>query len=62
MPGRYSHPGLHSWLVSEPGLPIVVKGILTGEDARLACDSGVAGIIVSNHGGRQLERLRLVNE
>src|SRR5271167_3742574 len=37
-----------------PG-PILVKGILTGDDARRAVDEGVAGIIVSNHGGRQLD-------
>jgi L-lactate dehydrogenase (cytochrome) len=37
-----------------PG-PIVVKGILTGDDARRALDEGAAGIIVSNHGGRQLD-------
>jgi L-lactate dehydrogenase (cytochrome) len=32
-----------------------VKGVLTGEDARRAVDEGVAGVIVSNHGGRQLD-------
>jgi isopentenyl diphosphate isomerase/L-lactate dehydrogenase-like FMN-dependent dehydrogenase len=37
------------------GLPIVLKGILTAEDARLAVDAGVDAIIVSNHGGRQLD-------
>jgi isopentenyl diphosphate isomerase/L-lactate dehydrogenase-like FMN-dependent dehydrogenase len=37
------------------GLPVVLKGILTAEDARLACDNGAAGIVVSNHGGRQLD-------
>jgi 4-hydroxymandelate oxidase len=37
-------------------LPIVVKGILTGEDARLAVEHGVDGIVVSNHGARQLDR------
>lgn len=37
-----------------PG-PILVKGVLTGDDARRAVDEGVAGIIVSNHGGRQLD-------
>jgi len=37
-----------------PG-PIVVKGILTGDDARRAVDEGAAAIIVSNHGGRQLD-------
>ena len=36
-------------------LPVVVKGILTAEDARLACEHGAAGIVVSNHGGRQLD-------
>ena len=37
-----------------PG-PIVAKGVLTGDDARRAIDAGAAGIIVSNHGGRQLD-------
>jgi 4-hydroxymandelate oxidase len=37
-------------------LPVVVKGILTGEDARLAVEHGVDGIVVSNHGARQLDR------
>jgi isopentenyl diphosphate isomerase/L-lactate dehydrogenase-like FMN-dependent dehydrogenase len=36
-------------------LPILLKGLLTAEDARLALEHGVAGIIVSNHGGRQLD-------
>jgi isopentenyl diphosphate isomerase/L-lactate dehydrogenase-like FMN-dependent dehydrogenase len=36
-------------------LPLLVKGILTEEDARLACDAGVDGVVVSNHGGRQLD-------
>jgi L-lactate dehydrogenase (cytochrome) len=35
-------------------MPIVLKGIQTGEDAVLAAKSGVAGIVISNHGGRQL--------
>jgi L-lactate dehydrogenase (cytochrome) len=35
--------------------PLVVKGILTGEDARRAADEGAAAIVVSNHGGRQLD-------
>src|SRR5258708_34109149 len=43
------------WLrESWPG-PIVVKGVLTGDDARRAIDAGAAGVIVSNHGGRQLD-------
>ncbi len=37
-------------------LPIVLKGILTAEDARLAVERGVDGIVVSNHGARQLDR------
>jgi L-lactate dehydrogenase (cytochrome) len=39
---------------SWPG-PIVIKGVLTGEDARRAVDEGAAAIVVSNHGGRQLD-------
>ena len=38
-------------------LPFVVKGVMTGEDARLAADHGVDGIVVSNHGARQLDRV-----
>jgi 4-hydroxymandelate oxidase len=37
-------------------LPLVIKGILTGEDAALAAQHGVDGIVVSNHGARQLDR------
>jgi 4-hydroxymandelate oxidase len=37
------------------GMPVLVKGILTAEDALLACENGAAGIVVSNHGGRQLD-------
>ena len=44
-----------SWLRSITSLPILLKGILTAEDALLAIEHGVAGIIVSNHGGRQLD-------
>jgi L-lactate dehydrogenase (cytochrome) len=39
---------------SWPG-PIVIKGVLTAEDARRAVDEGAAAIVVSNHGGRQLD-------
>jgi isopentenyl diphosphate isomerase/L-lactate dehydrogenase-like FMN-dependent dehydrogenase len=42
-------------LASGSSLPVVVKGILTGEDAALACEHGAAGVVVSNHGGRQLD-------
>jgi isopentenyl diphosphate isomerase/L-lactate dehydrogenase-like FMN-dependent dehydrogenase len=42
-------------ICDESGLPLVVKGVLTAEDARLACEHGASGIVVSNHGGRQLD-------
>jgi isopentenyl diphosphate isomerase/L-lactate dehydrogenase-like FMN-dependent dehydrogenase len=41
--------------LAESGLPVVVKGILDAEDARLAVEHGAAAVIVSNHGGRQLD-------
>jgi 4-hydroxymandelate oxidase len=44
-----------TWLRSITSLPILLKGILTAEDALLAIEHGAAGIIVSNHGGRQLD-------
>jgi len=44
-----------AWLRERTELPVVLKGILTAEDARLALDHGVDGIIVSNHGGRQVD-------
>jgi isopentenyl diphosphate isomerase/L-lactate dehydrogenase-like FMN-dependent dehydrogenase len=43
------------WLRSLTSLPIVLKGILTAEDAALAVKYSIDGIIVSNHGGRQLD-------
>jgi 4-hydroxymandelate oxidase len=43
------------WLRGVTGLPIVLKGILTAEDAALGVQHGAAGIWVSNHGGRQLD-------
>ena len=43
------------WLRATAGVPVWLKGILSGEDARLAVEHGAAGVIVSNHGGRQLE-------
>jgi 4-hydroxymandelate oxidase len=42
-------------LCATAGLPVVVKGLLTAEDALLACDHGAAAVVVSNHGGRQLD-------
>jgi isopentenyl diphosphate isomerase/L-lactate dehydrogenase-like FMN-dependent dehydrogenase len=43
------------WVREQAPLPLLVKGILTGEDARIAVDLGADGIVVSNHGGRQLD-------
>jgi 4-hydroxymandelate oxidase len=44
------------WLRDHTGLPVVVKGVLRGDDARRCVDAGAAAIYVSNHGGRQLDR------
>ncbi|KAJ2612661.1 Hydroxyacid oxidase 1, partial [Coemansia sp. RSA 1365] len=43
------------WVKSIARIPVLVKGVLTREDAKLAVDAGVDGIIVSNHGGRQVD-------
>jgi isopentenyl diphosphate isomerase/L-lactate dehydrogenase-like FMN-dependent dehydrogenase len=43
------------WLSSLTRLPLVIKGIHTAEDAELACEHGFAGVVVSNHGARQLD-------
>jgi 4-hydroxymandelate oxidase len=43
------------WLRSITDLPIVVKGVVRADDARRAVDLGAAGVVVSNHGGRQLD-------
>jgi len=46
------------WFKAITTMPIVLKGIQCGEDAVLAAQHGVAGIVISNHGGRQLEYAR----
>ncbi len=55
----YSRPSLTwddlAFLREQTSLPIILKGILHPEDAKLAIDYGVDGIIVSNHGGRQVD-------
>jgi 4-hydroxymandelate oxidase len=43
------------WLRATTSLPILLKGVLHAEDARIAVERGVAGLVVSNHGGRQLD-------
>lgn len=44
-----------AWIRERAPLPLLVKGIMTAEDAKVALDHGVDGIVVSNHGGRQLD-------
>jgi isopentenyl diphosphate isomerase/L-lactate dehydrogenase-like FMN-dependent dehydrogenase len=43
-------------IAAAAGVPLIVKGLLTAEDAALAVEHGAAGVVVSNHGGRQLDR------
>jgi 4-hydroxymandelate oxidase len=43
------------WIKSATDLPVVAKGILTGEDVELCAEVGADGVIVSNHGGRHLD-------
>lgn len=44
-----------AWLAELSGLPVVVKGVLRGDDAGACVDAGAAGVVVSTHGGRQLD-------
>ena len=48
-------PDVIGWLAGLSGLPVVVKGVLRGDDARRCVDAGAAAVWVSNHGGRQLD-------
>jgi 4-hydroxymandelate oxidase len=43
------------WLIGVSEIPVLVKGVLRADDALRALDAGAAGVIVSNHGGRQLD-------
>ena len=43
------------WLAGLSGVPVMVKGVLRADDARACVAAGAAGVIVSNHGGRQLD-------
>lgn len=58
----FPHPGLRwsdlAWLRDQTRLPILVKGICHPDDARAALEAGVDGLIVSNHGGRQIDGSR----
>jgi 4-hydroxymandelate oxidase len=55
------HPSLNwkdiEWLLSIAKVPVLLKGVLNPEDALLAAEAGVAGVIVSNHGARNLDTL-----
>jgi len=51
---RLTWADLH-WLREQTALPLLVKGVLTAEDAQRAVTAGVDGIVVSNHGGRQVD-------
>ena len=57
--GRQFDPGLTwrdvEWLASEWNGPLAIKGLMTPEDATRAIRSGATGVIISNHGGRQLD-------
>jgi len=44
------------WLRSLTSLPLVLKGVRVGEDAKIAAETGCEGVLVSNHGGRQLDQ------
>jgi 4-hydroxymandelate oxidase len=44
-----------AWFAERVEVPVVVKGVLRGDDAAACADAGAAGIVVSNHGGRQLD-------
>jgi lactate 2-monooxygenase len=60
--GMFGNPALTwadlAWLREQTSLPIVLKGVCHPDDARLAVDAGVDGIVVSNHGGRQVDGAR----
>ena len=57
--GVFTNPGFRwedvAWLRSQTKLPILLKGLVHPDDARKAVDHGVDGVVVSNHGGRQLD-------
>ncbi len=60
--GMFGDPSLTwsdlAWLREQTPLPIILKGVCHPDDARAALDAGVDGIIVSNHGGRQIDGAR----
>src|SRR6185437_12390210 len=60
--GLFGNPSLTwadiTWLTRQTSLPVLIKGITHPADARAAVDAGVDGIVVSNHGGRQVDNAR----
>jgi isopentenyl diphosphate isomerase/L-lactate dehydrogenase-like FMN-dependent dehydrogenase len=50
------------WLKTQTSLPVVIKGILSAEDARIAVNAGADAIVVSNHGGRLFDQTRATLE
>jgi isopentenyl diphosphate isomerase/L-lactate dehydrogenase-like FMN-dependent dehydrogenase len=62
-PGSHEHQMAFSWadierIRSKCDIPLILKGIATAEDTRIACEHGVDVVYVSNHGGRQLDHGR----
>ncbi len=53
--GQLASPKDIEWLKGEVELPVVIKGIMSAEDARVAVESGADALVVSNHGGRILD-------
>jgi L-lactate dehydrogenase (cytochrome) len=57
--GSFIDPNLNwtdiAWLRSQTALPLVLKGIMSADDVRLALDHGLDGVVLSNHGGRNLD-------
>lgn len=57
--GSFIDPNLNwtdiAWLRSQTKLPLVLKGIMSADDVRLALDHGLDGVVLSNHGGRNLD-------
>jgi isopentenyl diphosphate isomerase/L-lactate dehydrogenase-like FMN-dependent dehydrogenase len=60
--GNPARPEDIQWLKSQTSLPVVIKGILSSEDARIAVDAGADAIVVSNHGGRIFDQTRAAFE
>ena len=60
--GNPARPEDIQWLKTQSSLPVVIKGILNAEDARIAVDAGADAIVVSNHGGRIFDQTRAALE